>query len=339
MRRFGSAHSSGTSLDDGPLSFVAARIEKLFAEFDGLRLDHPHGLVCPWVYDVRGRDDVRAVSAGARLFESPADARHPELALFALTRSEQIDDAVPLYADERVRRLDPAQVDDYALFFDLVVDVARRRGRSKSDILCEVLSTCPLPLREVMERHGLGRFRVTQKASMTDPNDGYRSEKAEPHDWIMIGNHDTDPLLLVLDRWSRAGATAARIAYLATRLEPDEARRDALVRRSSVDAPRGLVLAMGAELFASRARHVMIFFADLFGSREVYNTPGVVRDDNWTLRVPRSFRDAYASALARGEGLDLPAALALAMRSRGDAFVRAHADLVAALEARAAARP
>jgi hypothetical protein len=39
---------------------------------------------------------------------------------------------------------------------------------------------------------------------------------------------------------------------------------------------------------------------------------------------------------ARGEAMDLLGALALAMRARGEAFVRAHADLVAALEAGAA---
>jgi hypothetical protein len=41
---------------------------------------------------------------------------------------------------------------------------------------------------------------------------------------------------------------------------------------------------------------------------------------------------------ARGEALDLPGALALAMRARGDDFVRAHEDLVVALEAQAAVR-
>ena len=31
-------------------ALVVARADKAFAEYDSLRIDHPHGLVCPWVY-------------------------------------------------------------------------------------------------------------------------------------------------------------------------------------------------------------------------------------------------------------------------------------------------
>ncbi|TMA51142.1 MAG: hypothetical protein E6J75_18980 [Deltaproteobacteria bacterium] len=42
----------------GPvLRFLAARLDRMFAEVDGVRVDHPHGLVCPWVYAA----DARAV--------------------------------------------------------------------------------------------------------------------------------------------------------------------------------------------------------------------------------------------------------------------------------------
>lgn len=317
---------------DGPMAFETLRLDKLFSEFDGVRIDHPHGLVCPWVYDVKGRDDAKCVARGARLFESPNDPSHPALAAFAIARPEQLDASVPAYADERVHDLEPSQVDAYDRLFDVVVRSAKAHGRRKEDILCEVLSTCPLPLRSVMERHHLGRFRVTQKASMTDPADGYRSEHAEPHDWIMIGNHDTEPLLLVVDRWMRTGNLAARAEYLASRLSTDPSSRGRLAR--TLQHPKMLVLGMFAELFASRARHVLVFFADLFGSREIYNMPGVVRAENWTLRVPQEYREAYRTSIERGEALDLPAALAAAMRARGETFVREHAALLTELDAR-----
>ncbi|AKV00724.1 4-alpha-glucanotransferase (amylomaltase) [Labilithrix luteola] len=318
--------------NDGPIAFLTTRMNKIFAEFDGVRIDHPHGLVCPWVYDAKGRDDAECVARGARLFESPSDPLHPALALYAIARPEQLDPRVPAYADERVHDLEPSQVDAYDRLFDVVVRSAMAHGRKKEDILCEVLSTCPLPLRAVMARHDLGRFRVTQKASMTNPDDGYRSEHAEPHDWVMIGNHDTEPLLLVCDRWGRSGSTAVRASYLAERLASSPSRRERLAR--TLEDPTMLVLAMFAELFASRARHVLVFFADLFGSREVYNMPGVVREENWTLRVPQDYRTAYRTSLERGEALDLPAALAAAMRARGDAFTREHAQLLTELDAR-----
>jgi hypothetical protein len=74
---------------------------------------------------------------------------------------------------------------------------------------------------------------------------------------------------------------------------------------------------MFAELFASRARRVSVFFADLFGVREIYNRPGIVDGSNWTLRLPWDFEELYRRRRAEGSALDLPLALALALRARG----------------------
>jgi 4-alpha-glucanotransferase len=65
---------------------VRARADKAFAEYDSLRIDHPHGLVCPWVYAAGAADPQRAVCEGARLFEAPDLADYPALARFAIAR-------------------------------------------------------------------------------------------------------------------------------------------------------------------------------------------------------------------------------------------------------------
>jgi 4-alpha-glucanotransferase len=301
----------------GVTPFVRARITKMFEEFDGVRIDHPHGLVCPWVYDGRAEDPMRAVREGARLFETPAPYDHlGGLAELAIARPDQIDPGVAPYDDERVRDLDGGQIDEYARFFDMVMEEARSAGRSTDDVLCEVLSTCPRPLACVMSRHGLGRFRVTQKASLADPRDGYRGENAQPNDWTMIGNHDTRPLLRVIDRWRDEGKLAARAAYLATRLEPEPGARSAFAARL-LAAPGELVNAMFAELFVGPAENVIVFWSDLFGEREVYNTPGLVSPDNWTMRLPRAFAAMHRERAAAGEALDIAAALEVALRARG----------------------
>lgn len=299
--------------DGPPLAFVRARIAKLWAELDGVRIDHPHGIICPWVYDGEAAEPYAAVRAGARLFESPD---HPVLGRYAIAREDQIDRGVPAHHDFHVTSLDAAQIDRYARIFDVLVAEARAHGRAPDDILCEVLSTCPRPVFEVMKRYGLGRFRVTQKASLTDPKDGYRSANAEPHDWIMIGNHDTDPLLRVMDRWRETGQWTARAEYLAMRLEPDPSKRASFAWELASE-PRRMVTAMFAELFVGPASNVLVFWADLFGEREVYNTPGVVRPENWTLRVPANYRELYSERVASGEAPDLRAALAMAKRARG----------------------
>ena len=332
LARFVGQADPATSL---PLAFVRDRVTKLFAELDGLRIDHPHGLVCPWVYDGSAPDALVAVVNGARLFETPASPAHPSLAELSLVRPDQINTEVPAYDDDHVRDLTDAQLADYERIFAIVMEAARAAGRSADDVLCEVLSTCPAPLGGVMKRYGLGRFRVTQKASLVDPHDGYRGENARRRDWIMIGNHDTPPLRAVVDRWTRNATVEARAAYLATRLEPSAARRGRLAASLASD-PRRLALGMFAELFVGPAANVLVFFADLYGETATYNTPGVFSDENWSMRVPRDFARVYETRRARGEAMDVAGALALAMRARGEAFVRANADVVSALEARAA---
>ncbi|HET9598136.1 MAG TPA: 4-alpha-glucanotransferase, partial [Anaeromyxobacteraceae bacterium] len=201
----------GPAGEEGPaLAFVRARAARAFQDCDGARLDHPHGLVCPWVYRVGGDPDAE-VRRGARLLDSPD---LPWLAPLAIARPEQLDRALPRHADGWVRALDDGQVERYAALLDAVVAAAPSPG----DVACEVLSTLPYPLRRVLDRHGLGRFRVTQKADLSRPDDVYRGENARPEDWIMLGNHDTRPMRAVAARWLADGTALAHARRLAARL-------------------------------------------------------------------------------------------------------------------------
>src|SRR6185295_17966756 len=314
----------------GPaLRFLAARVGKLFDEFDGLRVDHPHGLIDPWVYAGNTPEPLRAVQQGARLFSSPD---RPELLPFAIARPDQLDRSRAPHEDGWVRALDDAQVDRYAVLFDALVDAAKAHGRGADDLIAEVLSTQPYPVQRVLQRHGLGRFRVTQKASLTDPADVYRPENAAPQDWIMAGTHDTEPIWRVAERWTAAGTGTAHAAALAERLVPEAAARPEWIARVAA-SPASLARAQLADLFAGPARNVMIFFADLLGMREVYNAPGTIGPRNWTVRVPPDFAAAYPIAAREGRALDLPATVAAAMRARGPAFAAAYRDLLGALDA------
>jgi 4-alpha-glucanotransferase len=297
------------------LRFVDARVDLLLDHHDGLRLDHPHGWVCPWVYRTDAGDPGVAVRAGARLHESPDLPDHPALAGFARVRPGQIDRSLPRHDDAWVRALEPAQVDAYDAVVGRVLERARLRGVGPDRLVVEVLSTCPRPLAEVLARHGLGRFRVTQKSRVTVADDVYRADNARPPDWVMAGNHDTAPLRLAVDRWQGTPEAAHRAAHLAGRLARTDGERAALAERLARD-PDAMCEAMLAELFVGPARHVMVFWVDLFGGREVYNTPGFFTDETWTLRVPRDFGGALAAALASGAP-SLGGAIALALRARG----------------------
>jgi hypothetical protein len=314
------------------LAFLIARLDKVFTEFDSLRIDHPHGLVCPWVYRADAPDPHAAVRVGARLFESPDLPDHPGLARHAIARPEQIRRDRPRHADGWVESLDDAQVDRYAILLDALVATAARHGCPAADIACEVLSTLPHPLDRVRRRHGLGRFRITQKVGLDDPADVYRTENARPEDWVMLGTHDTPPIWRLADEWVRTGASRRHAEYLSSRLVTDEGRRAAWVARVAADA-RELAQAKLAELFVGPARQAMVFFTDLFGFREPYNRPGTVDPSNWSLRIPPDFAARYAEDRRRKEALDLAAALAAAIEARGAAFAAAHAELVAVLRA------
>jgi 4-alpha-glucanotransferase len=314
---------------DGALRLLLARMDKMFDEYDAIRIDHPHGFVCPWVYRPNQADPLLAVRHGARLFSSPDLPDHPGLARYALVEASQLRRSVPRYAEDWEIDLRPEQIDRFAIFVDAMVDSARRHGREKRGLICEVLSTLPRPLRAILERHGLGRFRVVQKANPTDPSDVYRVENACPEDWVMAGNHDTPPIWAVVRDWRQSGKVEPWTAMLASQLG---LRANALAQDEGL-----LVHAVFASMFAGAAQNVSVFFTDLFGLEQAYNTPGTVNDENWSLRLGADFQLDYAVRLRRGQALNLPQALAMAFAGRGPDFRQAHEPLVAELERIAAA--
>ncbi len=319
---FGTPDAPGLAID-----FMRARVAKLMAEMDGLRIDHPQGWVCPWIYRVDDADPIHAVQTGARLRDSPGLADHPRLNRFAIPFPDQIDATVARYADGWVKSLSEAQVSSYGVLIAAMLDAVERKGSSAREVACEVLSTLPFPLARVMQRHGLGRFRVLTKADLTRADDVYRSEHAQEADWVMLGNHDTPPIWGVLQRWTPQ-RRQLQAQYLARKLVPDDAARAEHESRWASD-PAQLAQAMLADALSCPAGNVYLFFADLLGLRETYNAPGTVGPHNWSLRVPPDWESSYLRLRSRGEALHVPRALALALRARGLATL----PLVAQLEA------
>jgi 4-alpha-glucanotransferase len=314
------------------LHFMRSRLEKLFSEFDGLRIDHPHGLVCPWVYRTDDPDPLHAVQQGARLFASPNLPDHPDLARFSLVAPADLAQHPKTlrYEDDWVEHLTDSQVKKHSILFDLLVDTIQACGGQVSDIACEVLSTCPSPLHAVLARHGLGRFRVAQKANPVNTLDPYRSANAAPADWMMLGTHDTPPIWRLFNDWQATHHDSKWAPYLASRLQPDVAARPLLAERLEKD-PVLFKRAFCADLFVGPARNVAIFFTDLLGMQEIYNRPGEIHPDNWTLRVPPDYMSLYRARCATGDALDIPGSLALALRAQATS-ASPHAALIARLE-------
>ena len=312
------------------MEFLINRVAKMMNEFDGLRIDHPHGLVCPWVYRSDDPDPFHAVQQGARLFSSPQLLDHPRLACYAIAQMNQLNMSVPRFSDHWVTDLSSAQLTRYALLMEVIVNLVRAHTGSVESVLCEVLSTLPYPLAQVMARYGIGRFRITQKANLNDPSDVYRSENARPEDWIMVGNHDTLPIWRIARSWVADGQVALQAEYLAKRLVPGQ-ESYSFAREIAGDR-RKLVHAKMADMFLSPAEHVMVFFPDLLGMEQVYNRPGILDSNNWMLRVPRDYDANYFNAIQHGDALNLPCVLVLAMRARGIDFRTKHNSLICQLQ-------
>jgi 4-alpha-glucanotransferase len=288
------------------------RVRKLLSEHDGVRIDHPQGLVCPWIYRAGDADTFHAVRNGARAFDSP-DGPDPDLARWAIARHGDLAPAAHSpFADDWVRQLDDAQVARYSRLFDVLVSLCDGRGAARDVFATEALSTCPYPLGRVLMHHGLGRFRVVQKADLTNPADVYRTDQAQPDDWLMLGTHDSPPVFPVARGWLQDGSAPLRAAYLAERLIEDPAGRRAAAARFA-SSERELLCASLADLFRSRAENVFVFVGDLFGESQPFNRPGVVHPDNWTARLPDNFEEVYAERLREGCALDITSALQLAL--------------------------
>lgn len=327
----GDEGGAGSGQPGAAVRFFRQRLQKLVDEFDGLRLDHPHGLVCPWVYKAGQDDPHAAVRNGARLFASPMVTDHPALVQYAIVRLHQLNTDKPRYDDGWVADLEEEQVRRYARLFAVAIEAAREKWSSLETIACEILSTQPYPVKRVMELYGLGRFRVTQKADLDNPLDVYRGENARPEDWLMLGNHDTASIWQVADRWVEEGHSGCQGEYLAVRLHIPEEQRTHWIERLQNDAG-ALAQAKFAELFAGPARNIMVYFTDLLGMREPYNKPGTVSAENWSLRVPPEYKQSYREKSANNLALNIPRALAAALRSRGESFATENRGLISELE-------
>lgn len=286
--------------------------DKIFAENPGgVRIDHIIGLIDPWVYPAH----ARSTAAGGRLYSSP---EHPELSRYAFVGPhdlEQHDDP------SRERPVRPEALSDevlarYGRILDqIVLPAAHAHGITQDAIICEDLGTLTNPVLELMRRRGYSGIRVTQFVNPQEPHSMYRGRNAEAHHWMTPGTHDNEPLL----KWSRdqitEGQGSAHAHMLADDVLPPGHDRGAFQYAISHD-PLALARAKFVELFASPARQVQVFFADLFGQDDVYNKPGTHGHSNWALRVPQQFRDAYFNALQQGRGLNLPEILLSALQAR-----------------------
>lgn len=147
----------------------------------------------------------------------------------------------------------------------------------------------------------------------------------------MLGNHDTPTIWQVADRWLEEGVTRRQAEYLAMRLRIPAAEQTSWKERLAVDAG-ALVQAKSADLFVGPAQNIMVYFTDLLGGMESYNKPGTTNKDNWTLRISCDFKKIYREKLADDRALNIPKALAMALRAHHASTSSAYQALIRELD-------
>ncbi|HSA06555.1 MAG TPA: 4-alpha-glucanotransferase [Candidatus Gastranaerophilales bacterium] len=301
---------------------LKARFEKMFDENPGgIRIDHIIGLIDPYVY--RKGFMPKPEEGASRLYSSP---EHKILGKYAIPTKENLNPEVGPENEKRIINLTNKQIKQYAQILEkVVIQTAEEKGIGKESIICEDLGTITNPVLEVMEKLGLSGLRVTSFVDPEDEEHPYRIKNAEPRHWVMIGSHDNDPLVSWVNELYEQKTIDQHAQILAEDLKPSKLEE---FKQELINNRKSFIKAKFAELFASSAENVQIFFADLFGMPERYNRPGTAGDENWSLRVPQKYECFYYEQVAAGEALNLPEALILAIESKGNKFVFKHQELV-----------
>ena len=257
------------------------KYEDYFREYPGgLRIDHIIGLVDPFIYKT----------------------------------SEKIlpDNSGRIYSQEGKYKKET--VEEYAnIITKIILPAAEKFGISKDSIICEDLGEPNLPTQKVMEHLQLPGLAVTQF--------NYRGSLTPQKNTIMIGSHDNKSFLeFVDDFFKRAGSEEflQKTQYLmedTSHKGATQADKDWYLGEIRADKKK-FISASFAELFASPAKRIQIFFTDFFGIPQTYNKPGTTHG-NWALRLGENFEKDYYKAVSEGKAPNFAHAIATAIRHRG----------------------
>ena len=321
--------------EDGSLGEAGKLLKQLYKKMfkenpGGVRIDHIVGLIDPWVYKA-GKKPLPQQGAG-RLYSSP---EHPELAQYAIATMDDLNMELEPDKEKRVKKLSKEQIQRYgAMIEKIVIAAAKEEGLNKDSIVCEDLGTLTFPVESVMKEYDLQGMRLTQFVKYDKPEHPYRCCNIVPRSWAMVGTHDNEPVSMWVDEMINTHVGYLHVVNLVDDMysELQGKERDDLIVKLTTD-PKALMNVKLAEIFASKAENIQVFFTDFFGLKSTYNTPGTSGDKNWSLRLPDNFEEVYKNNIKpEGLALNMPLILKMAIEARGSVFAKKHEKLLKELE-------
>lgn len=317
--------------EDGSLGEAGELLKRLYKKMfkenpGGVRIDHIVGLIDPWVYKA-GKKPMPEQGAG-RLYSSP---EHPELSKYAIATMDDLNLELGSDKEKRIKKLTKDQIKKYgAMIEKIVIAAAKEEGLNKDAIVCEDLGTLTFPVESVMKEYALQGMRLTQFVKYEKPEHPYRCCNICPNSWAMVGTHDNEPISMWADEMVNTHEGYLHVLNLIQDMYPEleGKEKDDLIVKLTTDA-KALMNVKLAEIFASKAENIQVFFTDFFGLKQTYNTPGTSGDKNWSLRVPDNFEEVYcANSKSEGLALNLPLILKMAIEARGSKFAKKHEKLL-----------
>lgn len=317
--------------EDGSLGEAGELLKRLYKKMfkenpGGVRIDHIVGLIDPWVYKA-GKKPMPEQGAG-RLYSSP---EHPELSKYAIATMDDLNLELGSDKEKRIKKLTNEQIKKYgAMIEKIVIAAAKEEGLNKDAIVCEDLGTLTFPVESVMKEYALQGMRLTQFVKYEKPEHPYRCCNICPNSWAMVGTHDNEPISMWADEMVNTHEGYLHVLNLIQDMYPEleGKEKDDLIVKLTTDA-KALMNVKLAEIFASKAENIQVFFTDFFGLKQTYNTPGTSGDKNWSLRVPDNFEEVYcANSKSEGLALNLPLILKMAIEARGSKFAKKHEKLL-----------
>ena len=321
--------------EDGSLGEAGKLLKQLYKKMfkenpGGVRIDHIVGLIDPWVYKA-GKKPLPQQGAG-RLYSSP---EHPELAQYAIATMDDLNMELEPDKEKRVKKLSKEQIQKYgAMIEKIVIAAAKEEGLNKDSIVCEDLGTLTFPVESVMKEYDLQGMRLTQFVKYDKPEHPYRCCNIVSRSWAMVGTHDNEPVSMWADEMVNTHVGYLHVVNLVNDMysELQGKERDDLIVKLTTD-PKALMNVKLAEIFASKAENIQVFFTDFFGLKSTYNTPGTSGDKNWSLRLPDNFEEVYKNNIKpEGLALNMPLILKMAIEARGSVFAKKHEKLLKELE-------
>lgn len=304
-------NADGTLGEGGQL--LKALYKKMFKENPGgVRIDHIVGLIDPWVYK-KGQKPKVEEGAG-RLFSSP---EHEFLKKFAIPTEEDLNYDLSADKEQRVKTLSEKQIKLYGRLIEkIVIAAAKEEGLDKDAIVCEDLGTLTNPVAAVMKEYDLQGMRLTQFVVPEMEEHPYRGKNIVKRSWAMVGTHDNQPASMWADSMLNTHTGYLHAKNLVDDVYPNAENKDDLIVKLTQDADF-LTQTKLAEIFASDAENIQIFFPDYFGIKAVYNVPGTSGDENWSLRLPNNFEELFCKNLEEGKALNLIKILQVALEAKG----------------------